>query len=128
MTNLFQRADRFIKLRSVFQPKTWGDTVLRLNEMLISPLITVFLLFLGYGDIFSVIGMLVSTIRIWRERLEYESLRDDMMFMYLAMMRLGGPCIVTNDTSYMPYVFAHTITSAEQRHLNTAGNHPHHDR
>ena len=128
MSNLFQRADRFIKLRSVFQPKTWGDTVLRLNEMLISPLITVFLLFLGYGDIFSVIGMLVSTFRVWRERLEYESLRDDMMFMYLAMMRLGGPCIVTNDTSYMPYVFAHTITSAEQRHSNTAAIHPHHGR
>jgi hypothetical protein len=127
MRNLFQKAERFVQLRTVFQPKTWGDIILRINEMIVNPLITLFLLFAGYGDLFSAIGMWVSTIRIWRERLEYEQLRDDMMFMYLLTMRMGGPSIVTNDTRYMPYVFAHTLTSAEQHHSKTAGIHLHRD-
>ena len=100
---------KYIQLKKKCAPKTWGDAVIRINEMIITPLVTIFFLFLGQADFLMVVSAMFSTGRIWKEWLDYNEARLAVQRMYLHTMRVGGPFIVTNDTEYMPYVFADAV-------------------
>ena len=106
MNNPFEKAERYIELRKTYSPKSWGDVMIRINEMIITPWITIFLLFLDNIDLFTLIPTALSVYRAWSGWLEFQELRFLMQRMYLKTMQHGGPFIVTNDTDYLPYVYA----------------------
>jgi hypothetical protein len=92
MRNPFVDAERYIQLRKHFSPRSWGDTMVVINELLVSPFITLFL------------------------ALEYNELKYAIQRMFLITMANGGPFIVTNDSDYMPYVWADGFMRVSQRH------------
>lgn len=112
----FKVAERYLQLKSVCAPKSMGDTMIRINEMILSPLISLTLLFLNSLDAMSFATAAFSTYRVWRDWLEYCGLRFTMQHMYLTTMATGGPQIVTNDPTYLPYVYADAVVRVSMRH------------
>jgi hypothetical protein len=110
MKTAFQLADRYIALRSKCAPQSWGDAVLRLNELVLGPLIALCMTFLGKHDLFALASAAMATYRSWSDWLEYDDLRFQMQQMYLDTLLLGGPFIRTNDPTYLPYVYADAVT------------------
>lgn len=107
--NPFQVAERFIELRKVCEPPSWSDQMTLISDMIIMPMITLFMLFTHSYDMFSVASTLAKTYSTWKKFLEFTSLKFKVQQMYLHTMRVGGPFIVTNDPTYMPYVFADAV-------------------
>jgi hypothetical protein len=102
----FEVAERYIQLRSKYVPQTWGDTVLRVQDMILAPCIVIVLTVLGQGDITMLLSTLYRTYQSWAEWFELTTLRFEVQSMYLTAMKTGGPFITTNDPFYMPYVWA----------------------
>lgn len=107
--NAFQIADRYIQLRKKWAPKTRADSIQRMNDLILSPIITLFLLLSRQGDIWMAVSGFVSIFFAWKEWLEYQSLRFQVQHMFLHTAAVGGPFIRTNDPEYMPYVFADAV-------------------
>jgi hypothetical protein len=107
--NPFKSADRFIVLRDKCQPRTWIAQIQLLSDMIIMPLITLFLLFIGKNDIFMALGTLNAAYRAWSEWIEYTELWFAMERMKIRMAQVRGPFIATNDAKYMPYVWADAV-------------------
>ena len=105
----FEIAERYIQLRRKCAPTSWVETIMRINEMILTPLITIFLFILGKNDTISVIATAFSVFRAWKEWIEFSRLRFEVQEMFLHTMATGGPRIVTNDPEYMPYVFADAV-------------------
>lgn len=105
----FQVAERYINLKQRCVPESWGDTILYFNEMVTGPLITIFLLFMGSRDVLMVISTITRAYSAWSDWEEYHALRSVVQEMFLKMMLHGGPKITTNDTKYLPYVFADAV-------------------
>jgi hypothetical protein len=111
----FKVAERYLQLKKVCAPKSMGDTMIRINEMILSPLISLTFLCLDSLDLVSIVTAAFSAYRVWREWLEYCELRFTMQHMYLTTMATGGPQIVTNDPEYLPYVYADAVVRASMR-------------
>jgi hypothetical protein len=109
MSSPFALAERYIQLRSVYAPESWGDVVMRINELILTPLITIFFIFLDGSDFMTVIPAIANTVRSWSDFLDYCRLRFEVQRMYLQTMVMGGPFIVTNDPKYLPYVYADAV-------------------
>lgn len=109
-TDPFATAERFLQLQKLCASPSWGDTVIRFNEMIVAPMVAIFCVLTGDRDIFMVISAAMAAHRTWTEWLEYQDLRFAIQRMYLQTMASGGPQIVTNDPTYMPYVFADAVT------------------
>jgi len=107
--NPFKAADRFIVLRDKCQPRTWMAYIQLLSDMIIMPLITLFLLFIGKNDMFMALGTLNSAYRAWSDWIEYTELWFAMERMKIRMAQVKGPFIATNDAKYMPYVWADAV-------------------
>jgi hypothetical protein len=90
--------------------------MVRVNELIVTPLTTLVFLFLSSLDFISLITATVSTIRVWSEWIEYSHLRFVMQRMYLTTMATGGPQIVTNDPDYLPYVYADAVVRVGTLH------------
>lgn len=105
----FEVAERYIQLRKRYNPESWGDCVLLFNEMILGPLITLFLMFIGASDMLMVISTSTHAYTAWREWEEYHTLRSVVQEMFLTMSIHGGPQITTNDLDYLPYVFADAV-------------------
>jgi hypothetical protein len=118
MLTEFQTAERYIELRKKCVSQAWVDTIMRFNEMVIAPIITLFFIFTGNTDIFAILSSSVSVYRAWSEWLEYSDLRFEVQDMFLKTMASGGPQIVTNDPDYMAYVYADAVfrQNALRRH------------
>lgn len=116
MSNPFQIAEQYIQFRKKCLPKNWVETFMRINEMILTPLITIFLFTIGKTDLLSLIPTLFSTFRIWKDWIMFTHLRFEMQNMFLDTMRYGGPQIVTNDPEYLPYVYADAVFRAYTRH------------
>jgi hypothetical protein len=112
MKTPFQIAERYIQLRKQYAPKFWGDLIILINSMVITPLITIFLLLTHNTSFLSVLSAGSGALQSWRGWIEYNDLRFEVQRMYLRTMQLGGPFITTNDTTYMPYVFADAVMRA----------------
>jgi hypothetical protein len=107
--NPFHIAERYIQLRKKWAPRSWAETLQRMNDLILSPIITAFLLLTHQGDIFMAISAIASTFFAWKEWLEYQTLRFQVQRMFLHTVSVGGPFIRTNDTDYLPYVFADAV-------------------
>lgn len=105
----FAVAERYITLRRVCAPSSWGDVMIRINEMILTPLITIFFVLTDKFDWMSFLPAALSTYRVWSEWIEFCSLRFQMQDMYLTTMKTGGPHIVTNNPDYLPYVYADAV-------------------
>jgi hypothetical protein len=116
----FAVAERYIQLRKLCAPNSWGDVMIRINEMILTPLITIFFIFLHGSDFTTVVPAMFTVYRSWTEFLEYCELRFVIQRMYLKTMQIGGPFIVTNDPEYIPYVFADAVTRHDMRHRGSA--------
>jgi len=114
-TEPFKVAERYITLKKLCAPPSWGDTAIRFNEMVIAPMVALYSLFNGDYDLFMIGSAAMTTHRVWTEWLEYDDLRFELQRMYLLTMASGGPQIVTNDPTYMPYVYADAVTRLNMR-------------
>ena len=85
--------------------------MIQMNELIITPFITIALLLLDKLDLLSLLSTSLRTVQAWMEWLEYNDLRFQMQRMYLFTMQTGGPQIVTNDPKYLPYVYAHSVVT-----------------
>jgi hypothetical protein len=88
--------------------------MIRLNEMLIAPLISCFFLFLGEGDFLMIVSAATTAYRAWSEWIEFEDLRFQVQNMYLLTMAAGGPFISTNDTDYQAFVYADAVVRVRE--------------
>jgi hypothetical protein len=116
MSSPFQIAERYIQLRKKYLPQNWVETIMRINEMILTPLITIFLFITKNTDLLSMTLTFFSTFRTWKDWIEFTHLRFEMQKMFLDTMRFGGPQIVTNDSDYLPYVYADAAFRAYTRH------------
>lgn len=107
--NPFQVAERYIQLRKRHVPKLWAETMSLLSDMILMPIIILFLFLLGKADTITVLSTGFKTYSVWKEHLEYTELRYAVQRMFVYMKSVGGPFIVTNDETYMPYVFADAV-------------------
>jgi hypothetical protein len=102
----FVTAERYLELRKLCASPSWGDTAIRFNEMILAPMIAIYCALTGDQDLFMLGSAAMTAHRAWSEWLEYDDLRFELQRMYLLTMATGGPHIVTNDPTYMPYVYA----------------------
>jgi len=89
--------------------------MIRINEMILSPLISLTFLQVESMDLVSIVTAAFSVYRVWTEWIEYSDLRFTMQQMYLTTMATGGPQIVTNDPEYLPYVYADAVVRLGRR-------------
>jgi hypothetical protein len=80
-----------------------------MSDMILMPIITLFLLFLQVSDPMTVAMNGLRVYQVWKDYIEYTQLRFDVQRMMFHCQAVGGPFIVTNDPKYMPYVFADAI-------------------
>jgi hypothetical protein len=128
MSSPFEIAERYIQLRKKWNPENWVDTIARINEMILTPLICCFFLLLGTIDVFMIASAILNTFNAWREWIEYQELRLIVQRMFLLCMYSGGPFIRTNDDQYLPYVFADAVVRHDMRHLHSAKELPKEER
>lgn len=110
----FQTAERYIQLRTKCDPQTWSDKIQLMSDMILMPIITLFLLFLQFADPMTVFMNGLRTYQAWTEYIEYTRLRFEVQRMMFHCQAVGGPFIVTNDPKYMPYVFADAVYRTSQ--------------
>ena len=113
-SNPFVVAERYIQLRKVCVPDSWADTVTLFNDMILMPLITLFLLFVGLADPIVIFTTVLKTYQVWKNYCEYTDLRFQVQQMFFICQITGGPFIVTNDITYMPYVYADAVVRRNQ--------------
>ena len=102
----FQTAERYIQLRTKCDPETWSGKTQLMSDMILMPIITLFLLFFQGADPMTVAMNGLRIYQVWKDHIEYTQLRFDVQRMMFHCQAVGGPFIVTNDPKYMPYVFA----------------------
>ena len=105
----FQVAERYIHLRKKCAPSTWTDTFHLMSDMILMPILTLFLLFSRLADPLTVGMNALKSFQVWKDYIEYTSLRFEVQRMLVYCQSVGGPFIVTNDTAYMPYVYADAV-------------------
>lgn len=111
----FQIAERYIQLRKRCASPSWGDTVLQWNELIVGPILCIFSIFIGTSDLFGSVSSAIACYTAWSQWIEYNTVRLDVQQMFLTTMITGGPHIVTNDPTYMPYVYADAVIRASHR-------------
>ena len=116
-TNPFEIAERYIQLRDKCIPPSWGDTVIRFNEMILGPFITLFLLFMGSRDMLMILSAVTRAYSAWSDWEEYHRLKSTIEVMNFRMVMNGGPQIRTNDLHYYPYVIADAMVRLSERRL-----------
>jgi hypothetical protein len=116
----FKVAERYLQLKKLCAPRSVGDQMIQINEMILAPLISLTFLCLQSLDLVSALTSALSVYRAWSRWIEYSSLRFEMQRMYLQTMAYGGPQIVTNDPEYLPYVYADAVVRAGRRRQSSA--------
>ena len=105
----FKTAERYIQLRKKCAPDSWADLISLMSDMIVMPIITLFLIFLRMSDPLSIAMTCMKTYQVWKDYTDYTSLRFEVQNMMLYCQVVGGPFIVTNDPMYMPYVYADAV-------------------
>lgn len=98
--------------------------MMRVNELLLTPFLTLCMVLLDKTDFLSLVSSVYNVWRSWNEWIEFTDLRFKVQEMYLLTMRTGGPHIVTNDPTYLPYVYADAVVRHASRHPGSASAHP----
>lgn len=105
----FKTAERYIQLRKICVPISWAEFITRMNDMILIPIISFFLLLIHAEDLMTFAFTMMKSYQVWKEFTEYTDLRFEVQRMFLYSQSVGGPFIVTNDPTYMPYVFADAV-------------------
>ena len=105
-------------------PPDWVSAVIRVNEMLVAPMIAFFFAFLGEGGFMKVISAATTAHRAWTEWIEFQDLRFQVQRLYLVSTMVGGPFIRTNDPEYEPYVYADAVVRAQMGMLRSYTRRP----
>ena len=121
MTTPFEIAEQFIQLRKVCNPVSIAEQLTRISDMILMPMILVVLILLKKSDVFMAVSTITKAYSSWKTWFEYTNLRFMIQRMYLHTARVGGPFIVTNDPTYMPYVFADAVYRVPWGMGNSAG-------
>lgn len=108
MEDPFKSADRFIVLRDICIPRTFMAQAQRINDMILMPLIALFMFFTS-GDLWMLVSTGMTAFKVWKEEVEFSELSFVMQRMQLRMAQVNGPFISTNDPKYMPYVWADAV-------------------
>ena len=111
--NPFKTAEDYIQARKVCEMKTMEATTRRIVDMIIIPAISLFTIFMGEVDLIAILSSGLTVFKAWSEWIQYHELRMQMQNMYLHAMKVGGPFIVTNDPTYMPYVWADSVVRSQ---------------
>lgn len=111
--NPFKTAEDYIQLRKVCDPFKMEDKMRRIVDMIVVPAITLFTVLMGEIDWLAILSSTFSVYKAWDEWIRYNELRIEMQNMYLYAVKAGGPFIVTNDTNYMPYVWADAVVRTQ---------------
>ena len=106
----FQIAERYIELSKTWDSDEWFPWIKHINEMIIMPLIAFFSYAMNASDMMFFVTSFMSAWSSWTEYTEFVSLKFTLQRMRLRTMQLGGPFIVTNDPTYLPYVWADAVT------------------
>jgi hypothetical protein len=116
--NPFKTAEDYIQLRKVCDPPSMEAKTRRIVDMIIIPMIGLFTILMGEIDWIAILSTTMTVVKAWNEWIQYHELRMEMQNMYLYAMAVGGPFIVTNNTTYMPYVWADAVvrTGSPERH------------
>jgi len=111
----FQTADRYITLaRSWDTPETYSN-IKHINEMILMPLIAFITHVMNASDPIFFFTSFMTAWGAWVEYAEFVELTFTMQRMQLEAVRRGGPFIVTNDPTYLPYVWADAVTRERVR-------------
>ena len=105
----FKTAERYIQLRKICVPISWAEFITRMNDMILMPIIILFLALIQQSDPMTIIMTGMKAYQTWKEYTEYTELRFEVQRMFLHCQMVGGPFIVTNNSLYMPYVFADAV-------------------
>lgn len=105
----FETAERYIQLRTICAPPSWQSTMRRINDMILMPVMLLFYICMGQFDPMFLIPNALSSYTAWKDWVEYSELRFAVQRMYLHTMKVGGPFITTNNSDYLPYVFADAV-------------------
>ena len=105
----FETAEQYIQLRKICVPISWAEFITRMNDMILIPIISFFLLLIHAEDLMTFAFTMIKSYQVWKEFTEYTDLKFEVQRMFLYSQSVGGPFIVTNDPSYMPYVFADAV-------------------
>jgi len=112
----FKVAERYIQLKKHCVPKSWADSINLMNDMILMPVIVIFLFMLRQADVFFILSTVSRAYQTWSTFIEYTELRFEVQRMLLHTKMVGGPFIVTNDDTYMPYVLADAVVRTSTRH------------
>jgi hypothetical protein len=111
--NPFKTAEDYIQLRKVCDPRTMEGKTRRIVDMIVIPMISLFTILMGEIDWIAILSSTMTIVKAWYEWIQYHELRIEMQNMYLYAMAVGGPFIVTNNTDYMPYVWADAVVRSQ---------------
>jgi hypothetical protein len=106
----FQTAERYITLSKTWEATDAYSRIKHINEMILMPLIAAIM-----SDPLFFFTSFMTAWGAWVEYAEYVELSFVMQRMQLDAVRRGGPFIVTNDPTYMPYVWADAVTRERVR-------------
>ena len=98
-----------MQLRKKCAPRSIAERLTLISDMIIIPMITLFLFILNMENLMGVATTAFKTFFVWRDWIEYNDLRLEVQRMFFHTMAVGGPFISTNDPAYMPYVFAEAV-------------------
>ena len=110
----FVVAERYLQLRKVCVPESWADSITLIVDMIVMPIITLFLVFLRIADPMTIATTALKAYQTWRDYTEYTDLRFQVQSMLVYCQSVGGPFITTNNPLYMPYVFADAVQRMNQ--------------
>jgi hypothetical protein len=99
--------------------------MIRLNEMILAPIIAFTLAFVGKGSLMMVLSAATTAHKAWSQWIEYQDLRFEIHRMFLITMLVGGPFIRTNDPTYQAYVYADAVVRQRTGMLRRSALRPH---
>ena len=111
----FQTAERYITLSASWDTPEFYPRIKHINEMILMPLIAFITYSMNLSDPLFFFTSFMTAWGAWVEYAEYVELSFTMQRMQLEAYRRGGPFIVTNDPTYMPYVWADAVTREQVR-------------
>jgi|688.fasta_scaffold00035_146 hypothetical protein len=113
----FQTAERYITLSKTWEATDAYSRIKHINEMILMPLIAAIM-----SDPLFFFTSFMTAWGAWVEYAEFVELNFVMQRMQLEALRRGGPFIVTNDPTYLPYVWADAVTRKRGRPSRSGKN------
>lgn len=103
--NYFAIADEYIQLSELFR----SDTLYEKLSLFMKLIGNLALSILWKSQLLSILFTVYRMIQDWLQYIRYLELKHQIHEWRDIIHSIGGPCISTNDETYKPYVYAHTM-------------------